>query len=70
MVLKIRMRNLGESSGGDDKKSYLGQPTETPEPTVVSENVDNVLTEFNFDDEFFSQGKLNNPQVSKASGPA
>ena len=44
---------------------YLGQPTETTEPTVVSENVDNVFTEFNFDDEFSSQAKLNNPKLTR-----
>ena len=35
---------------------------ETTEPGIVSDNVGSILTEFNFDDEFFSQDKLTNPR--------
>ena len=42
-----------------------GQPTkETTEPGIVSDNVGSILTEFNFVDEFFSQGKLSNPKLT------
>ena len=44
-----------------------GQPTEeTTEPGIVSDNVGSILTEFNFDYEFFSQGKLTNHKLTKS----
>ena len=43
------------------------QPTkETTEPLIVSDNVVSTLTEFNFDDEFFLQDKLNKPKLIKS----
>ena len=44
-----------------------GQPTEeTTEPGIVSDNVGSILTEFNFDDELFSQDKLTNPKLTRS----
>ena len=38
------------------------QPTkETTESSIINDNVGSVLTEFNFDDEFYSHDKLTNP---------
>ena len=44
-----------------------GQPTEgTTEPGIISDNIGSILTEFNFDDEIFSQGKLSNPKLTRS----
>ena len=44
-----------------------GPPTEeTLEPGIVSDGVGSILTEFTFDDEFFSQGKVTNPKLTRS----
>ena len=49
------------------KSRTRGQPTEeTTEPGIVSDNVGSIITEFNFDDELFSQDKLTNPKLTKS----
>ena len=48
------------------KSRTRGQPTEeTTEPGIVNDNVGSILTEFNFEDEFFSQDKLTNPKLTR-----
>ena len=63
----LQTRNGTEEEKAMTRSRTWGQPTEgTTEPGIISDNVGSILTEFNFDDKFFSQGKLSNPKLTRS----
>ena len=67
LVVMTRSRIWGQSTDVDTNKKQAvvqGTPQETTEPELdgaLSDDVVSVFTEFNFEDEFFSQDQVSKP---------
>ena len=65
MTRSRTQRQPAEETTVTEPAQETTKPTEDGlEPGVVSDNGANMLTEYNFNDEFFSQGKMNKPKLT------
>ena len=60
-------RQLAEKTTVTEPAQEIMKPAEdASEPGVVSDSEANMLTEYNFNDDFFSQGKISKPKLTRS----
>ena len=63
---RTRRQPAEEATVTEPAKETTKPTEETLEPGVVSDSGANMLTEYNFNNEFFSQGKISKPKLTRS----